>query len=316
MSLDSTSTASPAQIINNNGQGVNGSGIIGAIKQASARTGVDFAYLMNKANQESGMNPTAKAKGSSASGLFQFIKETWLRVVKEHGAKYGLAKEADAISMESGTPRIADPKMAKKILDMRHDPVLASAMAAEFTRDNKEQLQNCLGEKSAIGNTELYMAHFLGANGAGKFLKAMQTSPQAAASKFFPQAAAANPGVFYKSGQAQSLKDIYDRFAAKFEKDDKDAGPYNSGASACTQMVSATTVPTVASGVSSLTAGVVENDFTWPAGTGISSDVRGELEAFKQNSATSSTLFNVMMLVQDQMKNALHLKSTDASATL
>src|ERR1043166_7651829 len=91
-----------AHIKDNKVLGAVGSGIIGAIQLASARTGVDFAYLLNKADQESGLNPAAKAGTSSATGLFQFVKDTWLHVIKEHGAKYGLAAEANAISIQDG----------------------------------------------------------------------------------------------------------------------------------------------------------------------------------------------------------------------
>ena len=48
-----------------------------AIKNAAAKTGVNFTYLMEKAAVESSFNPDAKAKTSSATGLFQFIEQTW-----------------------------------------------------------------------------------------------------------------------------------------------------------------------------------------------------------------------------------------------
>jgi len=44
-----------------------------AIARAAAATGVDFAYLLGQAQRESALNPTAHARHSSASGLFQFI---------------------------------------------------------------------------------------------------------------------------------------------------------------------------------------------------------------------------------------------------
>jgi soluble lytic murein transglycosylase-like protein len=45
--------------------------IINAVQKASAATGVNFSYLMEKAAVESGFNPDAKARTSSATGLFQ-----------------------------------------------------------------------------------------------------------------------------------------------------------------------------------------------------------------------------------------------------
>ena len=63
---------------------------------------------------------------------------------------------------------------------------------------------------------DLYLAHFLGAKGAGDFLNAMQTDPDQAAAPLFPAAAAANRNIFYRSdGRAKSLNDIRNGFAAK-----------------------------------------------------------------------------------------------------
>ena len=47
-----------------------------ALAQASRATGVDFAYLVAEASVETSLNPNAKAKTSSAAGLFQFIEST------------------------------------------------------------------------------------------------------------------------------------------------------------------------------------------------------------------------------------------------
>ena len=53
--------------------------VASAIQKASARTGVDFKYLVAQAGQESSFKPDAKASTSSATGLYQFIESTWLR---------------------------------------------------------------------------------------------------------------------------------------------------------------------------------------------------------------------------------------------
>ena len=184
-----------------------------AISNASAKTGVNFTYLMEKAAAESSFNPNAKARTSSATGLFQFIESTWLTMVKEHGAKYGLAKYADAIGDDN---RVSSGKMRKEILNMRKDPEIASYMAAEFASGNYERLKENVGGN--IGSTELYLAHFLGAGGATGFLNAMKKSPNMAAADIFPKEARANRGVFYGAGgQPRSLSQIYAMFDKKFD---------------------------------------------------------------------------------------------------
>ena len=48
-------------------------------------------FLLKTATRESSLNPDAKAKSSSAAGLFQFIEQTWLGLVKSDGPRLGLA---------------------------------------------------------------------------------------------------------------------------------------------------------------------------------------------------------------------------------
>lgn len=191
--------------------------VTNAVKNASAKTGVDFSYLMEKAAAESDFQTDAKADTSSATGLYQFIDSTWLNTVKQHGAEYGLGRCANAIRVRSdGTPVVRDQNLKKEILDLRKDPRTSALMAAAFTKDNADYLkQNTSGN---IGSTELYMAHFLGASGAAKFLNQMEENPAGKAADMFPEAAAANRNVFYDAaGKAKTYQQIYDHFATKFD---------------------------------------------------------------------------------------------------
>ncbi|MEM7650622.1 MAG: transglycosylase SLT domain-containing protein [Pseudomonadota bacterium] len=180
-------------------------GVLNAIEKASAKTGVDFAYLVQQAKAESSFDPRAKAKTSSATGLYQFIESTWMRMVNEHGYKHGISTEG---------------KSRQQILNMRKDPEKAANMAAEFASENEKFLEDhwAKGEKE-IGATELYLAHFLGASGAAGFLNARDENPLRKAAYIFPEAAKANRNVFYEpsSGRARSLDDIYAFFDRKFQ---------------------------------------------------------------------------------------------------
>ena len=191
------------------------SGIQSAIANAARTTGVDFSYLLGQAKLESGLNAAAHAGTSSASGLYQFIDQSWLSVVKKHGAEHGLGWAADAIGQSgNGHLSVADGATRSAILALRNDPATASLMAAASASDNKGALEASLG-RSATG-TDLYMAHFLGLAGARQFLSSMASNPQASGAALFPAAAHANRGVFYAGdGSARSLSDIYSRFADK-----------------------------------------------------------------------------------------------------
>jgi hypothetical protein len=186
-----------------------------AIASAAQRTGVAFDYLFNQAKIESGLKPEAKAQTSSAAGLFQFTRQTWLATVKENGAAHGLSWAADAIRQTSnGAYRVDDPTMRTAILNLRYQPEAASAMAAEFAGENSDFLKQRLGR--APEPVDLYLAHFLGAGGAASFLTAHDAYPDAPAAPQFAAAASANRAVFFRAdGQARSFGEIRSRFAEK-----------------------------------------------------------------------------------------------------
>ncbi|MBC7521247.1 MAG: transglycosylase SLT domain-containing protein [Sandarakinorhabdus sp.] len=190
-----------------------GGSITAIVRDAAARTGMDFSYLLAQARVESGLDPQAKAATSSARGLYQFTNATWLETVRKHGAEHGLGWAADAIKQGAAG---AGSAARATILALRDNAEAAALMAGEFAHDNGAILEKKLGR--AAGATELYMAHFLGAGGAGKFLTALAVSPGLAAASGGPAGAAANAAVFFaKDGSPRSLADVFARFAAKIE---------------------------------------------------------------------------------------------------
>ena len=168
----------------------------GAISRAANATGVDFSYLLAQARIESGLNPSARAGTSSAAGLYQFTKGTWLSTLDAHGAEHGLPWAEAAI--DDG--RVADPALRQQLLAMRHDPELSARMAAALAADNGAALKDVLGREPDAA--ELYMAHFLGAEGAGRFLSALAADPAQSAAALLPRAASANRAIFYGPGGA------------------------------------------------------------------------------------------------------------------
>lgn len=194
------------------------SNIQSAIATASKRTGIDFNYLLGQAQVESGMRADARAGTSSASGLYQFVEQSWLGVVKEHGAEHGMGWASSAIQQTaSGRYVVSDPATRQAILKLRNDPQAASLMAAEHASDNKASLEGSLG-RAATG-TDLYMAHFLGLGGAKSFLGAMENNPGRSGASMFPAAARANRNIFFNgAGQPRSLSEIYQNFAGKLDR--------------------------------------------------------------------------------------------------
>ncbi len=194
-----------------------GQDITFSIHKASAKTGVNFAYLMEQAAAESSFDPEAQAKTSSAAGLYQFIERTWMNLVRDHGEEYGMGDYAKAIDDKG---RVSDPALRKEILDLRFDPEKASAMAAELAAENKAFMERHI--EGEIGSTELYFAHFMGAGKATAFLEAREENPLSYGADLFPKEARANRNVFYdaKTQKPKTLEEIYAFFDKKFSVED------------------------------------------------------------------------------------------------
>ena len=184
----------------------------GAIARAATRTGVDFDYLLAQARLESGLDPSAKARTSSATGLYQFIDSTWLRTLDRHGAKHGM-DWADAAIAPNG--RVADAATRDQLLSLRYDADASSLMAAELTRDNADGLRTTLGREPEPA--ELYLAHFLGLGGARKFLGALASNPDQSAAALMPQAARANRPIFYADGAPRSVGEVMSLMRGKVD---------------------------------------------------------------------------------------------------
>jgi hypothetical protein len=184
-----------------------------AIQRASSATGVDFGYLMGAAKRESGYNPNAKAKTSSATGLFQFLDQTWLSTLKQHGAKYGYARYADLIQKgPSGHYYVSGSEARATVMDLRLDPHASALMAGELAADHAAYLRGRVGREPTAG--ELYVAHVLGPQGSAKLIDAVRISPTASAPALFPDAAASNRGIFYRGGRAATVTEVYANLTA------------------------------------------------------------------------------------------------------
>ena len=188
-----------------------------ALTAAGERSGVDFGYLLQTAIRESSLNPSAKASTSSAVGLFQFLESTWLQVMKQDGPRLGYQAYADQITVTGdGDYVVRDPAKKAEILALRENPQIAADLAAAFTRSNGEYLRNAFGRMPSAG--ELYIAHFLGAQGAERMFKAGLQNPDQIAVNLFPRQAQANRSIFYdQSGNARTIRQVYQVLVAKHQ---------------------------------------------------------------------------------------------------
>ena len=182
-------------------------GVIGSLQRAAAATGVDFSYLMKAAQRESSLNPNAHAKTSSAAGLFQFIDQTWLGMLKNNGAKHGYGAYASQITKGTdGKYHVNDPNVRRQVMGLRYNADANAVMAAEMTAGHAAYLKGRIGRDPTQG--ELYAAHFLGPDGAADLIQTANTRPQATAADLFPAAAHANHGIFYRHGRALDVAEV------------------------------------------------------------------------------------------------------------
>lgn len=195
-----------------------GTPVEAAIANAAQATSVDFNYLLAQAEVESSLDPDARAATSSATGLYQFIDSTWLDTVKKHGHRFGLGAVADQIDVTaSGSAYVGDAGQRDAILALRRDPRIASLMAAGLAEDNRAHLMPILGRQPS--HAEMYLAHFLGAGGAGRFLSELQADPGQSAPALFARPAAANRGIFFASdGSPRSLAQVMDVIGGKLDR--------------------------------------------------------------------------------------------------
>lgn len=194
-----------------------GDGVVEAIRRGAAETGTDFDYLLRTAERESALDPRARAPTSSATGLFQFIEQTWLGMVHSEGARFGLEAEAQAISRQpDGRYAVTDPGQRNAILSLREDPSIAAKLAGALTDSNQAQLARSLGREPRPA--DLYIAHFLGAGSAATLIDTATRDPGRNAAELFPEAARANPRIFYDgSGNPRGAGAVYHALAAQHE---------------------------------------------------------------------------------------------------
>lgn len=224
-----------------------GASVRGSIARAAQATGVDFHYLLAQAKLESSLDPRAKAGTSSAAGLYQFTKGTWLQTLDRHGAEHGLGWAGDAIS----GGRITDPAMRAQIMALRYDADTSALMAGELAADNRAELATALGREPDAA--ELYLGHFLGIGGATSFLTTLSSDPTRSAASILPQAAAANRGIFYGAGGARSVSEVMDLIRGRV------GGAMESGSAAVWASVEGAASPTP--GVAVPTGGPIEREF-------------------------------------------------------
>lgn len=159
--------------------------------QANQAPTQDDSGLLHKiAMVESGGNQNARSPNpnSSASGMFGINNQTWRYLVGKYGQQLGVT------------------------MGDRMNPQAQAVMTQAYMNENRQQLSKVLGRDPQPH--ELYLAHFLGANGASKLLTNMQNT-QLAAARLLPQAAQENPAMFFQKGVPLNSQQVSQKVQAR-----------------------------------------------------------------------------------------------------
>jgi hypothetical protein len=148
------------------------------IIKASYKVGVDDSIMLAMAKQESGFNPNAGAKGTSAKGLYQFLDKTWKSMVARYQSEYPVLKKGQL------------------------DPEASAIAGALYIKENAKILQ---AKNIPVTGTSIYAAHFLGVSGAATLLGAKATE---IAAKLLPDAAKSNKSIFFKTDPKTNKPDL------------------------------------------------------------------------------------------------------------
>lgn len=125
-----------------------------AVAGGSDATAVD-TLVARIIRVESAGDARAKNPLSTATGLGQFIESTWLRMMRTY------------------RPDLARSLSRADLLALRFDPELSREMVANLARESEARLRS-FGHQITAGR--LYLAHFLGVDGANRVLSANPTA--------------------------------------------------------------------------------------------------------------------------------------------
>ena len=192
--------------------------ITGAIRQAARSTGTSFEYLLTTAQIE--IEPQSRGAGRDllGQGALSVHRPDLARhhEADRRGARLG--QYADAIVQERRRPiRGAGPGDAQR----HHE----AAQRSDGERADGRRLcpQQCGAACQRIGRApsegELYIAHFLGPDGAGKLIGAAQTPAAGKRRRHVPAGRRRQSDhlLYKRPAQPRSVSDVYAKLTGRFE---------------------------------------------------------------------------------------------------
>jgi hypothetical protein len=188
-----------------------------AIIKATRAVGIETSYLIVVAARESGFDPRKRARRTSATGLYQFTADTWLRSVRAFGERHGFGEYASQIAVDrNGRVSMRNATARANLLRLRADPEISALMAAELARDNEARLEQILDRP--VTSAEIYLAHLLGVTHAARLIETARSAPYTPGVRLLPAAARSNPDLFKPLGRVASAQAIVKKLKIHYER--------------------------------------------------------------------------------------------------
>ncbi len=202
---------------------------IAAIAFAHEKLNSDFGYQMELAYVESSFRSHAKARRSSAYGLYQYTTDTWLLGLSQFGHKYDLGFYSDQIKFREQKipdsdktklkPYVSNPIAFQNIMNLRKDPYLSALITVEFSQTHDKATASWDVYQEGNHRADKYLVHFFGMKDSLLFAHELKQRPTRKAADVFPKLAEANPRIFYHKRKARSFAEIYSHLQGKFNRD-------------------------------------------------------------------------------------------------
>jgi hypothetical protein len=189
--------------------------VVTAVLGAERLTGIDSALLLTFAWTESRFQADAKNLTSSAVGLLQFTKQTWLENMKTFGGKHGFNHLANLVHRSGVGHLVVSNSARNRVWALRNDPRIATLLAAERLIYQKE-----VSKDRPLQVVDLYLIHALGVTGANRFIEAVTERPSAPCKAVVGDVAWKRSGLFrdLPYGAYTSVTAAYNVISVRFEQ--------------------------------------------------------------------------------------------------
>lgn len=184
--------------------------VAAALESAGQATGTSTAVLSAIAWKESRFDPAARNRRSSACGLMQFTRASWLAAVRDYGPALGLGRLAAQLRTgRGGAISARDGRALAEVLRLRDDPRIAALLAGETIARERTALERAIGRTAAPA--DLYFVHLLGPAGARGFLAELRRAPsRSSLAVVGARRARPNGSLFMgRGGRARTLAEVY-----------------------------------------------------------------------------------------------------------